>query len=157
MPTYVLDASALINLKSINLNIGELVTTPKVAEELKDYHVNMVKESGLLKIYLPSKHYLEKVKQLAEKRGFLARLSSADIELLALALELKEAGKETILLTDDYCVQNIAALLGVSFMPVIRKGIKRVIRRFRYYCPACGHYSAQPTCPYCGERCRRIE
>jgi len=122
----VLDACVFINL----VEPLEGVTVPCVGDELKDIKSkalfeNMVRE-GKVKIMLPDKEWVEAVKRKAKEIGSEKKLSECDIQLLALALQLKGE-----LVTDDYTMQNLAAHLGLKFHGCIRGEIKekRVFRR----------------------------
>ncbi|WP_297512683.1 PIN domain-containing protein, partial [Thermococcus sp.] len=105
------------------------------------------------KVLVPSKESVEVVMEAARKTGELNELSEADIEVLALAYELKAT-----LLTDDYNLQNIAKTLGIPFK-TLKRGIKRVIR-WNYVCIGCGkRFSEMPpegVCPDCGSPVRLI-
>jgi len=135
----------------------EGVTTPKVIEEVKDPESRLLLESlisaGKVKVMVPSKDSIEKIKEKALETGELGELSDADIEILALAYELKGE-----LFTDDYNLQNIATLLGLKFR-TLKKGIKKVIK-WRYVCVGCGKkFETQPpddVCPDCGSKVRLL-
>ena len=132
-------------------------TTLKVVEEVKDPESKLFLESlisaGKVKVLVPSKESVEAVVEAARKTGELNELSEADIEVLALAYELKAT-----LLTDDYNLQNIAKTLGIPFK-TLKRGIKRVIR-WNYVCIGCGkRFSEMPpggVCPDCGSPVRLI-
>ncbi|RLF80194.1 hypothetical protein DRN44_07695 [Thermococci archaeon] len=135
----------------------EGITTPKVIEEVKDPESRLLLESlisaGKVKVMVPSKDSIEKIKEKALETGELGELSDADIEILALAYELKGE-----LFTDDYNLQNIATLLGLKFR-TLKKGIKKVIK-WRYVCVGCGKkFETQPpddVCPDCGSKVRLL-
>lgn len=135
----------------------EGVTTPKVIEEVKDPESRLLLESlisaGKVRVMVPSKDSIEKIKEKALETGELGELSDADIEILALAYELKGE-----LFTDDYNLQNIATLLGLKFR-TLKKGIKKVIK-WRYVCVGCGKkFETQPpddVCPDCGSKVRLL-
>ncbi|NJE53815.1 type II toxin-antitoxin system VapC family toxin [Thermococcus sp. 21S9] len=126
-------------------------TTPKVVEEVKDPESRLFLEglisAGKVKVLVPSKESVEAVKESARRTGELEELSEADLEILALAYELKAT-----LLTDDYNLQNIAKTLGIPFK-TLKRGIKRVMR-WNYVCIGCGkRFSEMPPegiCPDCG-------
>ena len=135
----------------------EGITTPKVIEEVKDPESRLLLESlisaGKVRVMVPSKDSIEKIKEKAIETGELGELSDADIEILALAYELKGE-----LFTDDYNLQNIATLLGLKFR-TLKKGIKKVIK-WRYVCVGCGKkFETQPpddVCPDCGSKVRLL-
>ena len=74
--------------------------------------------------------------QQSKRTGDFKYLSQADIEVLALALQLKSLGENPTVVTDDYSMQNVANKLGIEFSPLTTFGIKY---RFKWilYCPAC--------------------
>ena len=132
-------------------------TTPKVVEEVKDPESRLFLEglisAGKVKVLVPSKKSVEAVKEAARRTGELEELSEADVEVLALAYELKAT-----LLTDDYNLQNIAKTLRIPFK-TLKRGIKRVIR-WNYVCIGCGkRFSEMPpggVCPDCGSPVKLI-
>jgi len=132
-------------------------TTPKVVEEVKDPESRLFLEglisAGKVKVLVPSKESVEAVMEAARRTGELNELSEADVEVLALAYELKAT-----LLTDDYNLQNIAKTLGIPFK-TLKRGIKRVIR-WNYVCIGCGkRFSEMPpegVCPDCGSPVKLI-
>jgi len=132
-------------------------TTPKVVEEVIDPESRLFLEglinAGKVRVLVPSRESVEAVREAARRTGELEELSEADIEILALAYELKAT-----LLTDDYNLQNIAKTLGIPFK-TLKRGIKRVIR-WNYICIGCGkRFSEMPpegVCPDCGSPVRLI-
>ncbi len=126
-------------------------TTPKIIEEVKDPESKLFLESlisaGKVKVLMPSEESIEAVKTKALETGELDELSEADIEVLALAYELK-----AVLFTDDYNLQNIAKILGVRFK-TLKRGIRKVIR-WKYVCIGCNKkFEREPPggiCPDCG-------
>ena len=75
----------------------EQVTAPKVEEEI--LRNSMVKmrfetaiESGKIKVKAPTQEFSELAKASARKVGDSFKLSEADLQLLALALEIKTEG-----------------------------------------------------------------
>ncbi len=132
-------------------------TTPKVVEEVKDPGSRLLLESlisaGKVKVLMPSGKSIQAVREKAVETGELNELSEADIEVLALAYELK-----AVLFTDDYNLQNIAKTLGIRFK-TLKRGIKRVIH-WNYVCIGCGkRFSEMPlegVCPDCGSPVRLI-
>ncbi|EHR78022.1 hypothetical protein OCC_04882 [Thermococcus litoralis DSM 5473] len=135
----------------------EGVTSPKVLEEIKDPESKVFIESlisaGKVKVLVPSRGSIEAVKKKALESGELGELSEADIEILALAYELKGE-----IFTDDYNLQNIATLLGLKFR-TLKRGIKKVIK-WRYVCIGCGRkFKTQlpkNICPDCGSKVRLL-
>lgn len=149
---FVIDAAIFI--QGIDV---EGCTTPKVVEEVRDPGSKLFLESlisaGKVKVLMPSKGSIKAVRKAAEKTGELDELSDADVEVLALAYELK-----AVLFTDDYNLQNIARTLGIRFR-TLKRGIRRVIR-WRYVCIGCGRkFESKPPggiCPDCGSPLRLL-
>ncbi len=152
MKVQVIDAAVFIQGFDV-----EGVTTPKVVDEVKDPESRLFLEglisAGKVRVLSPSRESVEAVMKAARKTGELSELSEADVEILALAYELRG-----VLFTDDYNLQNIAKILGIEFR-TLKKGIKRVIR-WNYVCIGCGkRFSEMPpegVCPDCGSPVRLI-
>lgn len=157
---YVLDTSAILSGKPINLGDAKLVTTPMVASELKpgghDYqNFQFMKEKGL-EIHLPSKDSTEKILTVSKETGDLPRLSKPDIQIIALALDLSfNDNNDVMILTDDYSIQNVANELNIKFEPIFQSGITK---RFKWSCQCrgCGKKFKEniKTCPICGAKTR---
>jgi len=155
---FIIDASAVLSGKPINLNDVKMVTTPGVSNEFKpggrDYqNFQYLKEKGLI-IYIPSKESLEKIKKISLETGDNERLSDADKEILALSLDLCYQN-ETVIVTDDYSIQNVANTLGIKFISISQRGI---IKRFKWACrcQGCGKKFKEniKICPICGSNTR---
>ena len=152
MKVQVIDTAIFI--QGVNV---EGVTTPKVVDEVKDPESRLFLEglisAGKVRVLQPSRESIEAVMEAARKTGELGELSEADLEVLALAYELKG-----VLFTDDYNLQNIAKTLDIEFR-TLKGGIKRVIR-WNYVCIGCGkRFKEEPpggTCPDCGSPVRLI-
>ena len=148
----VIDAAIFIQGMDV-----EGVTTPKVVEEVKDPESRLflggLISAGKVRVLVPSRESIEAVREASRKTGELNELSEADLEILALAYELKG-----VLFTDDYNLQNIAKTLGIEFR-TLKRGIKRVIR-WNYVCIGCGKkFKEMPPegiCPDCGSPVRLI-
>ena len=159
----VLDTSAfLAGFDPFSLR-EEQVTVPKVEEELRKNSIILVRfktalENGKLKVKAPSEEFLNKVKASASKVGDSFLLSETDVQLLALALELKATGYTPQIVTDDYSIQNVATQLGIEFLALATFGIKRLLEWIRY-CPACHREypanSSSKECLVCGTELKR--
>jgi endoribonuclease Nob1 len=159
----VLDTSAFVaGFDPFSLG-EEQVTVPKVEEEIKrnsmvKMRFEMAIESGKVKIKVPSEKISAKLEDSAIKVGDSFRLSEADKQLLALALELKNSGYSPQIVTDDYSIQNVAREVGIEFVSLATFGIKRLLEWIRY-CPACHkHYPAGckfKECQVCGTDLKR--
>ena len=136
------------------------LTVPKVIEEVKTLRhrasVEVLLEAKTLDVVEVAREYLREVLEVAKKNGDIASLSETDLEVLALALQLKEEGYDPILMTDDYTVQNLASRLKIRYRSVRAKGIEKRIR-WRYRCTACGrvYYEFLEECTICGHELKR--
>ena len=93
-------------------------------------------ENGKLKIKAPTSKFLDRVKESSRDVGDVFFLSDVDLQVLALALELKGDGNEPLIVTDDYSIQNVANQLSLEFAPLMTFGIRFRLHWIRY-CPAC--------------------
>ncbi len=159
-PTYILDTSALLSGKPINISSGPMITAPGVAAELRpggrDYRsFQLLQEKGL-GIYKPSAASVARVRKAATRSGDIARLSPTDLEVLAVALDINmDPVQEAIVLTDDYSIQNLARSLQVKYLGLSQEGITRRIT-WVVCCPGCGRRFADKVsvCPVCGTKTR---
>ena len=159
----VLDTSAFVaGFDPFSIN-EEQVTVPKVEEEIKRNSMNKLrfetaKENGRVKVNAPSQKFIDQIRETSSKVGDSFKLSETDIELLALALELKAMGYNPQILSDDYSIQNVAKKLGIEFLALATFGIKRLLEWIRY-CPACyREYPANTSakeCKVCGTALKR--
>jgi UPF0271 protein len=119
---------------------------------------NTAVESGRIKIKMPSEEVSNRVKAQASKVGDSFLLSETDMQLLALALELKTNGERPEIITDDYSIQNVATQMGIEFYALATFGIRRLLEWIRY-CPACHREypvnSSFNTCQVCGTELKR--
>lgn len=115
-------------------------------------------ENGRLRVRTPRNSFLREVKEASKMVGDARYLSEADLQVLALALELKSKSLSPFIVTDDYSIQNVANQIGVNFTSLVTYGI-----RFRFnwihYCPAChrkypSDYRSK-SCEVCGTRLKR--
>lgn len=157
---YILDTSAFLSGKPINLNDSKIVTTPGVFQELepggKDYQFfQFLLEKGLT-IYSPSKQSLNHVNIISEQTGDKDRLSNEDKEILALALEM-DNDRDVVIITDDYSIQNMAYVLKLKFETISQRGITKKFK-WAYQCLGCGKKFKEDikTCPICGAGTKNI-
>jgi UPF0271 protein len=160
--TFILDTSAILSGKPINFDNVNLVTTQGVSDELKpggrDYQqLQFLIEKGLT-IRLPSKDSINYIKKTSTETGDIGRLSKTDIEVLALAYEIKkEEDEEPVILTDDYSIQNIADYLNIGYMSISQTGITKRFK-WTYRCRGCGKKFKDniSICPICGADTKKI-
>jgi UPF0271 protein len=159
----VLDTSAFLAGFDPFAVSEDQVTAPTVEDEIRANSMSWVRfktavENGKVKVKAPSEEYWNKVKASAEKVGDAFFLSETDLQLLALALELKTEGYTPQIVTDDYSIQNVATQIGIEFMSLATFGISRLLEWIRY-CPACHRkYPADynsTTCEVCGTDLKR--
>ena len=116
----VLDTSAFVaGFDPFSLSV-EQVTVPKVEEEIKRNSMNKLRfetalENGKVKVKAPSQEFINQIRLSSSKVGDSFKLSETDIELLALALELKSTGYSPQVVSDDYSIQNVASKLEIEF------------------------------------------
>ncbi len=144
---YVLDSSAIIEGFSPPLD-QEIIIPPGVLEEVK----NKGYEFEGMKIISPERRHIEKIEEIARKTGDFEVLSPVDIEILALALQ-----ENAIIITDDYAIQNVAEHMGIKWISLHQRGIKKKVR-WKWRCESCGRYYSKyyDTCPVCGGKLRRV-
>jgi UPF0271 protein len=159
----VIDTSALI-AGFDPLSINEIqYTTPKVTEELIGDTMSCVRfrtaiDSGKVRVITPKITFVEQTKVFASAVGDSFFLSETDLQVLALALELRTDGYSPQIATDDYSIQNVASEMSIEFAPLSTFGIRRRLQWIRY-CPAChkkypANYRLQ-RCQVCGTRVKR--
>ncbi|NWF87658.1 ribonuclease VapC [Candidatus Bathyarchaeota archaeon] len=138
-------------------------TVPMVKEEIIGDSMPRVRfktavESGKLKVKSPNKAFLEQIKESANVVGDVFFLSETDLQVLALALELKAQGSSPLIVTDDYSIQNVADQLQIKFASLATFGIRFRLQWLRY-CSACHRkYSADyksSKCQICGTELKR--
>ncbi|MGB9740459.1 MAG: NOB1 family endonuclease [Candidatus Bathyarchaeia archaeon] len=159
----VLDTSALVaGFDPFSIS-EEQYTVPLVREELKGNALTRVRlntaiERGKIIIRKPEKTFLDIVKTSATVVGDKFSLSEADLQVLALALELKDQGYSPLIASDDYSIQNVANHMGIDFASLATFGIRFQLEWIRY-CPACHRkYPADyklRTCEVCGTELKR--
>jgi len=152
MKGYVLDTSVLYYGKDLPQGF-ECVITPGVVRELDKEGMSARLEllmATRVRVSSPSDRSMRKVSEESEKTGDSRRLSEADRELLALALDL---GYE--LLTDDYSIQNLARAMGIPARGFDQKGIAEVFE-WQAKCKGCGKLFPADVrvCDVCGTETR---
>ena len=159
----VLDTSAfLAGFDPFSINEDQ-ITAPRVEDEIRANSMSWVRfkaavENGKVKIRMPSEKHWNIAKSSAKEVGDAFFLSDIDLQILALASELKAEGCEPQIVTDDYSIQNVATQLGIGFVSLATFGISRFLHWIRY-CPACRRrYPADyksKTCEVCGTALKR--
>jgi UPF0271 protein len=162
MKIFILDTSAILSGKPINLNDVKMITVPGISKELKsggrDYRAFQFLTERGLSIRSPTKESTDKISSIISKTGDINRLSKTDIQILALAYDLsKNDEKEPIILTDDYSIQNVANFLNIKFETISQSGITK---RFKWVCRCrgCGKKFKENIniCPICGAETKTV-
>jgi UPF0271 protein len=126
---YVLDSSGIIGgfLSKKFANF----TTSQVINEIKDLKseifLQSALENGYITIKEPEPQDFKQVKKVITESGDILRLSNVDQQVIALALTIGRYGMEPIVVTDDYSIQNVLKILGVSYQSVLTKGIENIV------------------------------
>jgi len=130
-------------------------TTPLVLEEIKHIKkshdaIQVLINLDRLKIIEPEQENTKFVLEKAKITGDLPELSREDVSVLALCVQLKGE-----LITDDYTVSNVAKHLKLKVIPIMTKGISKVLDS-KYTCPACNKiFNKISNCPICGSRLKK--
>lgn len=152
--TIVLDTSAIVaGFDPFSISEEQYIV-PMVEEEVSGTSILQIRfktaiESGKLKVEFPEKFFVDKVEASAIFLGDAFYLSEADIQVLALALQLKTRGHSPLIATDDYSMQNVASQMDLEFVSLATFGIRFRLQWIRY-CPAC--HKRYPA-DYISKRC----
>ena len=130
-------------------------TTPLVFEEIKHIKkshdaVQALIDLDRLKIIEPEQENTNFVLEKAKNTGDLSELSKEDVSVLALCVQLNGE-----LVTDDYTVSNVAKHLNLKVIPIMTKGISKVLDSV-YICPSCSKvFERISNCPICGSKLKK--
>jgi len=149
---HIADSSLFIIRKRIE---GNIVTVPSVVDEIRDDMSRTILELMNVRIEPPLQIFIREVTTKARATRDSEELSKTDIDLLAKALEYTR-NEDTILITDDYAVQNTAIQLGIKVMPAGQKKIKDVLL-WEKFCIGCKRRFPQgDDCPVCGTPLKKM-
>ena len=149
---YIADASLFIVRKRLE---GSVITVPSVVEELRDENARTTLELMNVRVEPPLSVFKKEVRSKARVTRDSEELSDTDIDILAKALEYS-GREETILVTDDFAVQNTAIQLGIKVMPAAQRTIKDVLL-WEKRCIGCKRRFPQgDVCPVCGSPMKKI-
>ena len=125
---FVIDAAALLNSSSLVFEKqNTYLITPEVDAEIKDMKNRILLQQGIDAGLVSISEANEKFSEAARKKlvAINSKVSSADVSVLALSLQLKSEKKQFVVITDDYSVQNLLMKEKIKFEGVIRGGIKK--------------------------------
>lgn len=146
-PIFVPDTSAILTGK-IDIYTLNCVVPESVLNEIRRGKESRIFNQNLeiLKTVVPGEKSVESVRETAKLSGDISFLSSTDIDVIAIALEVGG-----VILSDDYSLQNVASRLNVEFRPCGLEGIKKSIQ-WEFRCRGCGLRKKEKTeyCPVCG-------
>lgn len=149
----VLDASAILEGYEPS-PASDYVVPSSVVEEVSKgragQRMDLLLSAGLV-VQDPSDDSRHQVLFNARMMGEDSRLSRADVDVLALAMD---TGYPAI--SDDYSIQNVAPSVGVDAVPFKQGGIEE-IWRWGIRCPGCRQWFNEakgPECPVCGTELR---
>ena len=149
---HIADSSLFIIGKRIE---GNIITVPSVIDEIRDERSRTILELMNARIEPPLQIFIKEVTAKARANRDSEELSKTDIDLLAKALEYTR-NEDTILITDDYAVQNTAIQLGIKVMPAGQKKIRDVIL-WEKFCIGCKRRFPQgEDCPVCGTPLKKM-
>lgn len=149
---YIADSSLFIIGKRIE---GIIITVPSVLDEIRDEKSRTIMELMNVRIEPVLQSFIREVISKARETKDSEELSRTDLDLLAKALE-HTRNENTILVTDDYAVQNTAIQLGIKVMPAGQKKIKDVLL-WEKFCIGCKRrFPTGDDCPVCGTHLKKM-
>ncbi len=152
---FVLDASFFIEFCGVPdfiINSGFKCYVPlSVKEEIKSFRARAIFDSIKPILIIPQKKYVDDIKEICKKT--CDKLTSQDVDVLAVALMLRDQGKNVVVLTEDYGIMNIAKLLSLECENLTKEGIKNLYV-WRKKCVLCGKLVKKECieCPFCGSK-----
>lgn len=150
----ILDTAALLAWPIERISQG--VVAVSQLQELENVSLEraLLVESLDLKWLSPNSDSIKKAKEAAAKSGDLTKLSSVDVDLIALCFQFDE-----VIFTDDYRIQNTLSKAGMKWSPVIQKGITG-LWVWLQVCTGCGKSipseanAKESNCTFCGSPLR---
>jgi UPF0271 protein len=149
---YIADSSLFIIGKRME---GIIITVPTVLDEIRDERSRTIMELMNVRIEPPLQIFIREVISKARETKDSEELSRTDLDLLAKALEYTR-NESTILVTDDYAVQNTAIQLGIKVIPAGQKKIKDILI-WEKFCMGCKRrFPTGDDCPVCGTPLKKM-
>ena len=155
---YIADAAVFI-MGNCPVPSSQMISVPRVEDEMRSadalLRYDIAKTEGL-RIEAVDKKCTALVEEQAKQTRDFENMSQTDIDILSKALEYQQQDPDnTLLLTDDFAVQNVAARLGIVVVPIAQRVIKDQIV-WQKQCIGCGrHFSGGEECPVCGSALRK--
>jgi UPF0271 protein len=166
----IFDTNIFLSGVDFNLIKGIIFTTPEIIGEIEVekyssqnrtiiVRVDTAIQQGKLIVRSPEISFIRKALDTARITGDLNALSKGDYSIIALALELSQAGESRVTVySNDYSVQNLCNELKLEYSPLFREPIKRKTI-FEVYCPNCHEiYDSSYlnlVCEKCGTNLKR--
>jgi rRNA maturation endonuclease Nob1 len=166
----IFDTNIFLTGIDINIFKERIYTTPKIIQEINVLKYSNKNRSILNKIEVaitnkhliikkPKSEYIKRTLESSKLTGDTIALSEADIELIALTLEMTEnSNKQVILYTNDYSIQNLSSEMNLQFTSMFKNGIRSKII-FEVFCPICNKSysvgSINRFCEICGSKLKR--
>ncbi|MGA2675439.1 MAG: ribonuclease VapC [Methanobacterium sp.] len=126
---YVLDSSGIIggflSKKFANFTTSQVIT--EIKDLKSELFLQSALENGYITIKEPESQDFKQVKKVITESGDLLRLSDVDQLVIALALTIERDGMNPIVVTDDYSIQNVLKIIGISYRSVLTKGIENIV------------------------------
>ena len=156
-----IDFTLIPNIIYTTKRVLDEINIPKFREKNRNIlnRINATIDTGKLIISSPEENFLKSVIEKSKITGDFKVLSKTDVELIALALQLKDnLPQEVIIYTNDYSMENVCIELNLKFNTIYKDGIKSKWQ-FEVYCPICktihGPESLSSICNRCGSKLRR--
>ncbi len=148
---YIADSSLFIIRKRL---YGSVVTVPSVVEELHDENARTMMELMNVRVEPPLDSFKKEVRSKARITKDIEELSGTDIDILAKALEYSQR-EDTVLVTDDFAIQNTAIQIGIKVMPAGQRKIKDILI-WEKQCIGCKRrFPDGDVCPVCGSAMKK--
>jgi len=154
----ILDTSAIIRSSALRFSGSKKVyTTPSTLlemekSEMKILEAILLMKEGRLVVKSAERDAMLVAVKFAKRTGDIRNLSDADMDVIAVAIDLRNEGEHPLVLTSDYAIQNVLSFLKIPFKSVGLRNIRTSIN-WRNFCPSCGRKHPGTTfCSTCGTR-----